>query len=209
MAKATRSPLDVPRTIERLPKHPVPLVEATGNPGFSPRGPAGIRFVVKGKCCMTAPMAKSLRVPLPGAPSPDHPDRCCGKASDAGGGLMVREVGNARVWGTPRMVNLLGRSSNPSRFSTISPKFRINSGSSNRSPPFSSKFRAGMNSATKSGSSGGNVAIKFGSMVRLFSRGWQVPQVRPFPLNVSLKKRSSPLAIRNLRVPWRLFFSLA
>jgi hypothetical protein len=37
-----------------------------------------------------------------------------------------------------------------------------------------------------------------GSRVKLFWAGWQVPQVRPFPLNVSLKKISLPLETRSL-----------
>ena len=41
----------------------------------------------------------------------------------------------------------------------------------------------------------GNVEIKAGSIVKLFSAGWHVPQVLPLPLNVSLKKRNLPFSI--------------
>src|SRR5437867_12345201 len=40
----------------------------------------------------------------------------------------------------------------------------------------------------------GSVAIKAASSVKLFSAGWHVPQVRPLPPNVSLKKISRPFA---------------
>jgi hypothetical protein len=40
--------------------------------------------------------------------------------------------------------------------------------------------------------------MKAGSRARLFWAGWQVPQVLPFPLNVSLKKISLPLETRSL-----------
>src|SRR5918999_6258507 len=86
------------------------------------------------------------------------------------------------------MVNGRAGSFVPSRFSKIRPNDRINLGFS--------KFclSAGLNSATNKGSLGGRVAIKAGSMVRLFSAGWHVPQVLPLPLKVSLKKSSLPLA---------------
>src|SRR5207247_2754199 len=60
-------------------------------------------------------------------------------------------------------------------------------------------FKAGLNSATKRGLSFGSVAMKAGSMVKLFSAGWQVPQVRPLPPNVSLKNRSLPFAMSWLK----------
>src|SRR5688572_21503720 len=84
------------------------------------------------------------------------------------------------------MVNLFLRSSNPSRFSIISPTCLISF--------VFSKFslRSGLKSGKKSGSLGGNVAINAGSIVKLLPAGWQVPQVRPFPPKVSLKNKSLP-----------------
>src|SRR5439155_1204409 len=67
--------------------------------------------------------------------------------------------------GVPHITNLLGRSSKPSRFSRIRPTLRISSGFSKCCAS------AGVNSATKSGSLGGRVAMNFGSMVKLFSAG--------------------------------------
>src|SRR5918996_331486 len=57
-------------------------------------------------------------------------------------------------------------------------------------------FNSATVSATNSGSFSGRLAINAGSMVKLFSARWQVPHVLPFPLNVSLKKRSLPFATR-------------
>jgi hypothetical protein len=140
------------------------------------------------KCWVTAPMANSRSVPLPGEPSPDHPVRSLGgevvpSAPFAAG---FRDVFRARMWGTLRITNLLRRSSNPSRFSRIRPTLRMSLGFSK----FSDK--AGMNSATNNGSFGGSDAMNFGSMVKLFSAGWHVPHVRPLPLKVSLKNSSAP-----------------
>lgn len=97
----------------------------------------------------------------------------------------------AKIWGTPRIVKLFAKSPKPFVFSRIRPNFRIKTGFS--------KFiaRAGMNagepgSATKRGSFFGSVLMNAGSMVRLFSGEWQVPQVLPLPLNCSLKKSFSP-----------------
>ena len=42
----------------------------------------------------------------------------------------------------------------------------------------------------------GRVAMNLGSIVKLFSAGWHVAQVRPLPPNFSLKKRFAPWAIR-------------
>src|SRR5712691_11711858 len=134
---------------------------------------------------MTAPTAKERSDPSPGAPSPDHPVR--------GPPRLFTEVRRPSVCGTPRMTNLFLRSSNPSRFSRISPNSRISAGFSKFS------FRAGLNSATKRGLLFGSVAMNAGSMVKLFSSGWQVPHVRPLPAKVSLKKRSRPFAMSRLR----------
>jgi hypothetical protein len=80
--------------------------------------------------------------------------------------------------------------SGPSWFSKISPNSRISFGFS--------KFlaRAGSYSATNNGSFFGNVAMNAASIVRLWSSRWQVPQVRPLPLKVSLKNSSRPLMTR-------------
>ncbi|MGH7273547.1 MAG: hypothetical protein ACREIQ_03695 [Nitrospiria bacterium] len=43
-----------------------------------------------------------------------------------------------------------------------------------------------------------SVAMKEGSRVKLFSLGWQVPQVLPLPLNVSLKKIFFPFVMSSL-----------
>src|SRR5437667_2887839 len=138
------------------------------------------RFNVLVKCWMTAPVAKDLSVPSPGAPSPDQPVR--------GPCLLLTEVRIASTCGTPRMTNLFSRSSKPSRFSRIRPNWRISFG-------FSKFFlSSALVSATNSGLSGGSVAIKAASSVKSFSAGWHVPQVRPLPPNVSLKKISRPLA---------------
>src|SRR6266566_2386902 len=134
---------------------------------------------------MTAPVAKDRSDPSPGAPSPDHPVR--------GPPGLCTEVRRPRVCGTPRMTNLFLRSSKPSRFSRISPNSRISAGFSKFS------FKSGLNSATNRGLSFGSVAMNAGSMVKLFSAGWQVPQVRPLPANVSLKNRSLPLAMSWLK----------
>src|SRR6267142_753355 len=134
---------------------------------------------------MTAPVAKDRSDPSPGAPSPDHPVR--------GPPGLATEVRRPSTCGTPRMTNLFVRSSNPSRFSRISPNSRISAGFSKFS------LKAGLNSATKRGLSFGSVAMKAGSMVKLFSAGWQVPQVRPLPPNVSLKNRSLPFAMSWLK----------
>ena len=56
--------------------------------------------------------------------------------------------------------------------------------------------RFGSNSATKSASLGGSVAMNSGLMARFSSSRWQVPQVLPFPLNCSLKKIVLPWFIR-------------
>ena len=40
--------------------------------------------------------------------------------------------------------------------------------------------------------------MKAASIVKLFCAGWQVPQVRPLPLNVSRKKMSAPAQISRL-----------
>src|SRR5438034_5836552 len=138
------------------------------------------RFNVLVKCWMTAPVAKDLSVPSPGAPSPDQPVR--------GPCLLLTEVRIASTCGTPRMTNLFSRSSKPSRFSRIRPNWRISFG-------FSKFFlSSALVSATNSGLSGGSVAMKAASSVKLFSAGWHVPQVRPLPPKVSLKKISRPLA---------------
>src|SRR5436309_376437 len=138
------------------------------------------RFKVLVKCWMTAPVAKDLSVPSPGAPSPDQPVR--------GPWLLLTEVRIASTCGTPRMTNLFSRSSKPSRFSRIRPHWRISFG-------FSKFFlSSALVSATISGLSGGSVAIKAASSVKLFSAGWHVPQVRPLPPKVSLKKISRPFA---------------
>src|SRR5437867_6004680 len=138
------------------------------------------RFNVLVKCWMTAPVAKDLSVPSPGAPSPDQPVR--------GPCLLLTEVRIASTCGTPRMTNLFSRSSKPSRFSRIRPNWRISFG-------FSKFFlSSALVSATNSGLSGGSVAIKAASSVKLFSAGWHVPQVRPLPPKVSLKKISRPFA---------------
>src|SRR5438552_3512483 len=134
---------------------------------------------------MTAPVAKDRSDPSPGAPSPDHPVW--------GPPGLFTEVRRPSTCGTPRITNLFFRSANPSRFSRMSPNSRISAGFSKFS------FKAGMNSATKRGLSFGSVAMKAGSMVKLFSAGWQVPQVRPFPPNVSLKNRSLPFAMSWLK----------
>src|SRR5437899_2235870 len=134
---------------------------------------------------MTAPVAKDRSDPSPGAPSPDHPVR--------GPPGLFTEVRRPSTWGTPRITNVFFRSANPSRFSRISPNSRISAGFSKFS------FKAGLNSATKRGLSFGSVAMKAGSMVKLFSAGWQVPQVRPLPPNVSLKNRSLPFAMSWLK----------
>src|SRR6266850_1143516 len=134
---------------------------------------------------MTAPVAKARSDPSPGAPSPDHPVR--------GPPGLFTELRRPSTCGTPRITNLFLRSANPSRFSRISPNSRISAGFSKFS------FKAGLNSATKRGLSFGSVAMKAGSMVKLFSAGWQVPQVRPLPPNVSLKNRSLPFAMSWLK----------
>ncbi len=72
--------------------------------------------------------------------------------------------------------------------SRISPNFRISSGFSKFSRS------AGTNSATNRGSLGGSLEMKAESIVKLFVGGWQVPQVRPLPANVSFRKSSLPLA---------------
>src|SRR5438445_188823 len=131
------------------------------------------------------PVAKYTSEPSPGAPSRDHPVR--------GPHGLCTEVRRPRVCGTPRMTNLFLRSSKPSRFSRISPNSRISAGFSKFS------FKSGLNSATNRGLSFGSVAMNAGSMVKLFSAGWQVPQVRPLPANVSLKNRSLPLAMSWLK----------
>src|SRR5438876_11210914 len=100
------------------------------------------RFNVLVKCWMTAPVAKDLRVPSPGAPSPDQPVR--------GPWLLLTEVRIASTCGTPRMTNLFSRSSKPSRFSRIRPNWRISFG-------FSKFFlSSALVSATNSGLSGGD-----------------------------------------------------
>ena len=86
----------------------------------------------------------------------------------------------------------------PSWFSTINPCFRIRTGTSNFRPP-GLKASAGVNSATKSASSAGRSAMKFTSIVKLASLRWQVAQVRPFPLNCSLRKRLAPFWTRSLK----------
>src|SRR5882762_4659542 len=134
---------------------------------------------------MTAPVAKDRSDPSPGAPSPDHPVR--------GPPGLFTEFRRPSTCGTPRITNVFFRSPNPSRFSRISPNSRISAGFSKFS------FKAGLNSATKRGLSFGSVAMKAGSMVKLFSAGWQVPQVRPLPPNVSLKNRSLPFAMSWLK----------
>src|SRR3989442_11574174 len=134
---------------------------------------------------MTAPVAKDRSDPSPGPPPPDHPVR--------GPAGLFTEVRRPSTCGTPRITNLFFRSANPSRFSRISPNSRISAGFSKFS------FKAGLNSATKRGLSFGSVAMKAGSMVKLFSAGWQVPQVRPLPPNVSLKNRSLPFAMSWLK----------
>src|SRR2546422_9007896 len=116
------------------------------------------RFNVLVKCWMTAPVAKDLSVPSPGAPSPDQPVR--------GPWLLLTEVRIASTCGTPRMTNLFSRSSKPSRFSRIRPNWRISFG-------FSKFFlSSALVSATNSGLFGGSVAIKAASSVKLFSAGW-------------------------------------
>src|SRR5262245_49034301 len=96
-----------------------------------------------------------------------------------------------RTWGTPRRTNLCVASSKPSTFSRITPLL-------NRRLPTSRLARAGLVSNTNSGSFGLVACSPFtnaGSMVVLLLAGWQVPQVRPSPLNVSLKKMSAPAQI--------------
>ena len=90
--------------------------------------------------------------------------------------------------GTPRITNFIVGFSRPSRFSRINPCDRISVG-------FSSCASAGLNSATNNGSLAGRVAMNGGSIVKLLFAGWHVPQVRPLPLNVSLKKRFAPCEI--------------
>ena len=100
---------------------------------------------------MTAPIANERSEPSPGAPSPDQPvalttvlpSARVKLSSPAGSTAVVTR--RPSVCGTPR--NTPGRSK-PSRFSRISPKRRISSGSS-------SSARSGSNSATNSGSSSG------------------------------------------------------
>src|SRR5439155_1569434 len=105
---------------------------------------------------MTAPVANDRSDPSPGAPSPDHPVR--------GPPGLATEVRRPSTCGTPRMTNLFVRSSNPSRFSRISPNSRISAGFSKFSR------RAGLNSATKRGLSFGSVAMKAGSMEVILRR---------------------------------------
>src|SRR5467141_4106988 len=87
---------------------------------------------------------------------------------------LFTEFRRPSTCGTPRITNVFFRSANPSRFSRISPNSRISAGFSKFS------FEAGL-------------------MVKLFSAGWQVPQVRPLPPNVSLKNRSLPFAMSWLK----------
>jgi len=114
----------------------------------------GARFNILVKCWMTAPVAKDRREPSPGEPSPGHPVR--------GPWALSIVACSPGICGTPRRVNLLARSSNPSRFTIIKPNSRIRCGFSKYS------FRAGLNSATNSGSSSGRDAINVGSMEKYF-----------------------------------------
>ena len=133
-----------------------------------------------------APLAKLRRLPSPGDPSPDHPVRWTSGVVVPSPGEGVSEVGRPSVCGTPRIVKLLARSPKPFVLWRMRPTPRISAGFSKFSA------RAGRNSATKRGSLSGRVAMYSGSMVKLFWAGWQVPQVLPFPLKVSLKNRSAP-----------------
>src|SRR5262245_46790553 len=96
-----------------------------------------------------------------------------------------------RTWGTPRRTNLCVASSKPSTFSRITPLL-------NRRLPTSRLARAGLVSNTNSGSFGlvaCSALTNAGSIVVLLLAGWQVPQVRPLPAKVSVKKMSAPAQI--------------
>ena len=141
----------------------------------------GTRCNVLVKCCITAPVANDRSVRSAGAPSPDHP--VCGPEK------LATEVDNDKTCGTPRRTPGFW---NPSTFSRIRP-------SSRKSRGFSRAARPGSRSAMNKGSLRLSVAMNAGSRVKLFSTGWQVPQVLPLPLKVSLKNRSSPRAMRRAR----------
>ena len=92
------------------------------------------------------------------------------------------------TWGTPRSTNLWVASSKPSTFSRMTPFW-------NKRSPTSRLASAGFVSNTNSGSLGllaCRLLTNRGSIVVLLLAGWQVPQVRPFPLKVSVKKMSAP-----------------
>ena len=134
---------------------------------------------------MIAPVKNSWSVERPGAPSELRPTACIG--GDAGYprsacAVMFSDVPRAKRWFENRCT---GGAEKPSVFSRTRPLAR-------RSVVFSSWERFGFVSATKSGSDSGSVAMNAGVIVMFASRWWQVPQFRPFPSNVSLKKMSEP-----------------
>jgi hypothetical protein len=118
---------------------------------------------VFGKCWVTAPVAKSRR--LPGEPSPDQPVA-----------PFCVDVLSANVCGTPRITPGLA---NPSTFSRIVP--------SRRNRRISRSASSGVDLMTNSGSFLGSARTNAGSSVKLLVAGWQVPQVRPLPSKVSLR----------------------
>ncbi len=139
-----------------------------------------MRLVVSVKCWITAPTANARSEPSPGEPSPDQPVR--------GPSRLSIDVRSASVCGMPRMLKSFSRSSKPSWFSTISANSRISRGFSKL------RARSGLVSATNSGSSAGSVAMNAGVRPKLSSGRWQVPQVRPLPSKVSVRKIRSPIS---------------
>lgn len=94
---------------------------------------------------------------------------------------------NERMWFTPRETNRWLESMKPSTFSRMA--------ASSRRSDVSSSASSGTCRKTKSGSSGrfwSRALTNCTSSVVLLSTGWQEPQVRPLPSNVSWKKTPAP-----------------
>ena len=138
----------------RRPSESRKASSAASSPSLGSRkSTPGRRAVVRGKCWTTAPVANSRSEPVPGAPSPDQPSAFF-RSRVPPGRIMVKGSTEIVRLSPSRCGTALatGGRSKPSALTLTSASFRRSSGRSR-------SRRAGLVSATNSGSSGGRAAM--------------------------------------------------